>query len=134
MFKLLASIPNPGGGDGITGVFGGKITPPSGIPQGDPLQTIGDLFSTGIKLFIFVASMVLLAFLLWGAFDWIISGGDKEKVSKAQQKITNALIGFIAIFVVFTLFGLITGDILGIVQRSADGGWIFNLPRLNGNN
>ncbi len=122
--------------DSVNDVFGNKITPPTGIPNGgtNPLQAIGDIFSTGIKLFIFVASMVLLAFLLWGALDWIMSGGDKEKVAKAQQKITNALIGFIAIFVIFTLFGVITGDILGIVQRSENGGWIFNLPRLNGNN
>ncbi|MEO6508790.1 MAG: hypothetical protein ABIO02_02455 [Patescibacteria group bacterium] len=114
--------------------FIGTINPPSGIPNyNNPQELISNLLGTGIKMFIIVASLVLLMFLLWGALDWILSGGEKEKLHKAQSKITNAIIGFVLIFVMLALFGLITGDILGIVVRTDDGGWFINLPSLGGN-
>jgi fumarate reductase subunit D len=120
--------------DTASGIFGSPIVAPSGFidPTDNPQIAISNLLATGLKLFIVVASLVLLIFLLWGALDWIISGGEKEKIGKAQSKITNSIIGFLLIFVVLAIFGVLTGDILGVVTRSADGGWIFNLPTLGG--
>jgi hypothetical protein len=103
-------------------------------PGTNPLTSISNLLVKGIQLFILVAGLLMLFFLLWGALDWIISGGDKEKVAKAQSKITNSIVGFVVLFVVLGAFGVITGDILGIMHRSADGGWIFNLPTLGSPN
>jgi hypothetical protein len=38
-----------------------------------------------------------LIYLLQGALSWITSGGDKENVKKAQDKIQAAIIGVIVI-------------------------------------
>ncbi|TRZ51301.1 hypothetical protein D4R99_04540, partial [bacterium] len=80
--------------------------------------------------FIIVAGMFLILYMLWGAFDWIASGGEKEKILKAQNKITNALIGIVLVFVVLTVFNLLAGNILGIVVPNGSGGFDIKLPTL----
>ena len=126
--KLLATAATAGT---IKDFFGGGITPPG--PAGnftDPATALSKMVTFGIRMFVFLASFALLAYLMWGALDWIMSGGEKERLTKAQSKITNAIIGFFIVFIVLSLFGLITGDILGIVTKSPTGDWIFVLPTL----
>lgn len=107
----------------------GKITPPPGPSRlyGDPIVGIGQLFGTLLTIFMLFAGVALLIYLLWGGVEWVMSGGDKEALSKAQLKISNALIGMLWIVVGITLFGLITGNILGIIKHTP-AGWQFNIP------
>ncbi len=109
----------------------GKVTPPPGmnIGAGDPIQALANFIAFGVRAFILFASGALLIYMLWGAFDWINSSGEKEKVAKAQQKITNAVIGMILVFVALTVFGLLTGNILGIIENK-NGVWQFKIPTL----
>ena len=109
----------------------GTVQPPKGMDFGaaDPVAGFGNLIGFGITIFITVAGLFLLIYLLWGAYDWIVSGGDKEKLTKAQTKITNALIGFLLIFVVIVVFNVLAGRILKIVTPT-DQGWQLNLPQL----
>lgn len=59
-------------------------------------------------------------FLLWGALQWVMAGGDKEAVEKARKKITNAITGLLITFSIFAILSLIrvafgvdlTGDIV----------------------
>lgn len=102
----------------------GQVSPPPGMNiggGGDPVAGFGALIGWGINIFIILAGMFLLVYLLWGAFDWISSSGEKEKLTKAQNKITNALVGIILIFVILTAFNLLAGQILGIVEQTPDG-------------
>lgn len=110
----------------------GKISPPPAmnIGGGDPFLGVSKIFSFGLRMVIIVAGFFLLVYLFWGAFDWITSSGEKEKVTKAQQKITGAIIGLLLIFAVLTIWGLLMGDILGIIKNTPQG-WQFNLPILN---
>lgn len=73
---------------------------------------LGIFFSNLVALFYVIAAIVLIFMLLWGAFDWITSEGDKEKVASARNKIINALIGimlFAAAFAVIKVLGQFTG-------------------------
>lgn len=90
---------------------------------------IGSTISKFINMGFIVAGLLMLFFLMWGALDWILSEGDKERVSKAQKKITNAIIGMILIVLSITIFGVVTGDVLGIFVKTRDG-WIMNIPSL----
>ena len=103
----------------------GTVAPPPGAPT-----DIGKFTGGAIRLFIIVAGLFLLMYMLWGAFDWITSGGEKERIVKAQAKITQAVIGMLLVIVSLVLFNLIAGDILGIIQVSPGGGWTINLPTL----
>lgn len=102
----------------------GQIVPPQGAPT-----NLGTFIGGAIRIFIIVAGIFLLIYMLWGAFDWITSGGEKEKLDKARNKITNAVIGMILVVVALALFSLIAGNILKIVTITPDG-WRFNLPTL----
>lgn len=109
----------------------GKVTPPPGmnIGPGDPIEGLGQLIGWGINIFIMLAGMFMLVYLLWGAFDWITSSGEKEKVHKAQSKITNAIVGMVIIFIVLVGFNLLAGQMLGIVDTT-DGGFNLKIPTL----
>ena len=101
----------------------GKVTPPiqNSLANGDPIEALGKVIGVGINLFITAAGLFLLVYLLWGAFDWITSSGEKEKIQKAQNKMTYALVGIVLVFIVISVFGIITGNILGIVENTPTG-------------
>lgn len=125
--KFLAAV-DPA----INDLFGG-ITPPEAMNVGgsDPVVGLGKFIAFGINMFILIAGIFLLLYLLWGAFDWIASSGEKEKIAKAQNKITNAFIGMLLVFVVLTVFNLLAGNILGIIVPNKDtGGFDIKLPTL----
>lgn len=111
----------------------GQITPPSGSETltSNPVEGLAKLIAFGVQMFILIAGGALFIYLMWGAFDYITSGGDKEKVSKAVNKMTSAVIGIIILFAVFAIYGTIAGDILGIIKKDpTTGNWTFTLPRL----
>ncbi len=115
----------------INDLFGG-ISPPAAMNIGgsDPVAGFGKFIAFGINMFILVAGMFLILYLLLAAFDWITSGGDKEKIQKAQNKITNALIGILLVFVVLGVFVAFAGNSLGIIRPNGSGGFDIRLPTL----
>ncbi len=100
----------------IKDVFG-VITPPpaiAGLLKGDPTGAggISKFLSNFVVLIYSVSAIVLIFMILWGAFDWIISEGDKEKLANAQKKLINAFVGIIILaitFAVIAVFGAFTG-------------------------
>ena len=66
-----------------------------------------------IRFFFIVAGLVALVYLLLGALGWITSGGNKESVDKAREKIQAAIVGIVMIFVVLAIVGLVE-NIFGI--------------------
>jgi hypothetical protein len=51
--------------------------------------------------------------IIWGAVDWIFSGGDKEKIAGARKRITQSIIGLVLLSSAFVIM-LVLGQILGI--------------------
>ncbi|QQG44498.1 MAG: hypothetical protein HYW86_01105 [Candidatus Roizmanbacteria bacterium] len=94
------------------------------------MSLLGSTIGKFINLALIGGGIFMLIYLLWGALDWIVSEGDKEKVEKARNKIQNAVIGMLLVVISLTIFGVVSGDILGIVTKT-DNGWIINLPSLN---
>lgn len=95
----------------------GTVSPPPALDdliKRDPTGAggIGLFLSNLIALIYSIASIVLIFMLVWGAFDWLTSGGDKEKLQGAQRKILNAIIGIILFaiaFAVIQVLGAFTG-------------------------
>lgn len=69
---------------------------------------ISTLLSNAVNLIFSIAAVVLLFMVLWGAFDWMISEGDKEKIAAARSKILNAMIGLILIAIAFAIVRLLS--------------------------
>lgn len=97
----------------------GTISPPPAIDKFGGLDLtktgavgISKFLSNLITLIYTLAAIVLIFMLLWGAWDWITSEGDKEKLDSARKKIINALVGIILFAVAFAIiqvFGQFTG-------------------------
>lgn len=95
----------------------GAITPPPALQKfigkdATGAEGLSRLLSNLVSLIYLLAAVVLVLMLLWGAFDWMTSEGDKEKIEKARNKIINAIIGillFAVAFAVIQLIGTFTG-------------------------
>ena len=81
----------------------GKIDPPPGTPVGTGPEGLGKFIAFGVQMFFLVPGIAALIYLLRGAFAWITSGGDKEKLQKAQAMLRNAIVGLLLIFVVLSV-------------------------------
>lgn len=86
----------------------GQIKPPDALRNlvnQDPTGAggLGQFFSNLIRLIYILATVVLLFMIIWGAWDWMTSEGDKEKLQNAQRKIINAIIGIILFAVAFAI-------------------------------
>ncbi len=115
------------------GTIFGTIAPPPGTPgnPNDPIGGLSKLLSTGLQLLILVAAILAFIYMLWGALDWINSNGEKEKLLKAQNKIIQATVGLIILIGVFTVFTVITGQILGNqIIDTTGGGWRLIIPTI----
>lgn len=93
--------------DEIRDVFG-RIEPPAPVANlGFGAAGIGNFLTALINLIFSAAGIVFIFMLLWGAFQWLISGGEKEKLAQAQQRIIHALIGLVLFAIAFALIGII---------------------------
>ncbi len=74
---------------------------------------LGDIVSELLKYLFPLAGLLVLLYLLFGGFQLMTSGGDPKKMQEAKGKLTNALVGFIIVFIAYWLVQLV-GTILGI--------------------
>lgn len=72
-------------------------------PNFDRSIQLGPLITTIINTMYPLVGILLLIYLLWGAFELLTSGGDKGKVQSAQKRMTYALIGFALVIFAFLI-------------------------------
>lgn len=92
-----------------------------GVPKLSSAEgSIQTIILNVISLFFAIGGIGVVIYFIWGAVDWIMSGGDKEKVANARKKMTNSLIGLLLLslsFAIIRLVGAIAGfDPLGNMQ------------------
>ena len=66
-------------------------------------KDLGAFIGNVLTVLFTIAVLVVLFMLVWGAYEWITSGGDKEAVGKARGRILNALIGLAVLAVAYAL-------------------------------
>src|SRR3989344_4610663 len=70
---------------------------------GFKIPSLGDLLTFAIRAFFVIAGLAALFYLLLGALAWVTSGGDKDAVTAAREKIQAAVIGMILIVAVLAI-------------------------------
>lgn len=67
------------------------------VPGGDNPEKGGSQFAITIatlwQTIIIVGGLAFLLYFLWGGIQWIMAGGEKNKLEEAKAKITQGLIG-----------------------------------------
>jgi hypothetical protein len=84
----------------------GVKTPP-GTSIINPDTSIGAIVSFGVAFVIVIAFLAALLYIVIGAFQWITSGGDKQKVADARNHILAAVIGLIVIALSFVIINVV---------------------------
>jgi ABC-type multidrug transport system fused ATPase/permease subunit len=74
--------------------YRGLLGSPIRLPKGFAAD-IAAVINSVMNLVMLVAALLVLMYLIWGAFDWLTSGGDKGKIDGARQKIMAAVVGLI---------------------------------------
>ncbi len=116
MTKILAQSLQIPWGTGDTTTIKGPLDNYSGGQF-----TLGSIISRVIPYIFFFAGIGLLLMLLGSGFSFLTSAGDPKKMEKAKSQLTNALVGFLIIFVAFWLVQAI-GIMFGIEAIVGVGG------------
>ena len=66
-----------------------------------PGAKLGDIISRFFEVAIFLAGFLAFFWLVWGAFQYIFAGGNKENLAKARGRITWAIVGLILTILAF---------------------------------
>lgn len=81
--------------------------------EGGAGQVIANLISTFLSAALILAAILVLLYLIMGAFEWITSQGDSSKLQSARDKIMHAIIGIIVLSAVIAIFMLVQ-NLLGV--------------------
>jgi len=72
------------------------------------INTLADVVNRLIIFIMPVGGVILLLVLIWGGYDYMMSGGAPEKIKSAQAKLTTAIIGFVLLITSYILVKVIT--------------------------
>ena len=92
---------------------GGDIEGPVKGPEGQPLNTLGDIISLVLPILISISGVILFLILVWGGINIMTSSGDPEKIKSGKSKITTSLVGFALLVFSYLIVKLIS-NIFGI--------------------
>ena len=70
---------------------------------GFKIPTLGDILTFAIRAFFAIAGLAALFYMLLGAFAYVTSGGDKDAITAAREKIQAAVIGMILLVAVLAV-------------------------------
>lgn len=87
---------------------------PSGQGNFDALCNItgggfGKFVGNAVVAAMVLASLVSLAFLIYGGVKWIMSEGDKTQVEAARNTIIGAVVGLVVVFVSYLILSIVLG-------------------------
>lgn len=85
-----------------------------------------DVFTNIIVLLFTVGALGFIIMFVWGTVDWILSGGDKEKIAGARKRIITAITGLVLLALTFVI-AIIVGQVLGLCALRQ---FQFIIPRL----
>jgi hypothetical protein len=108
------SDPNDPGGQSVNTInIGNQLSNSKlGIQSQNSQGVVGTILKNVLVLFFTVGGIGATIYFIWGAVDWILSGGDKEKVSNARKKMTQALIGLALLALSFVIIRVV-GEVIG---------------------
>lgn len=82
-----------------------------GIPSGGLDTTGKNIVQVTLNLLVLVGIIMALVFILYSGIQWILSGGEKQKLEQARHRLTYSIVGLLVIvlsfFIVNTVLTLI---------------------------
>lgn len=98
-----------GSGTAVVGDINLTNIQTKGIQASTPIDVI---LRNAFTIVFAVAALTVLVFLIYGAFKWITSGGEKDGTKAARTYITNALVGLAILALAFVILRVV-GQLVG---------------------
>lgn len=84
-----------------------RIPVPPSLPSGG-LDTVGNnIIQVVFNYFSLGVGIVAMIFIMYAGIQMIISGGDKQKLQAARNRLTYAIVGFIIVICAFVIVNMI---------------------------
>jgi len=90
-------------------------------------KTLDNFLPNLLQIALILGSIIAFAFLIWGAIDYIMSGGNQERLKTSKAIIGNALTGLAILAAVWIIWRTIT-YFLGL-SNTVSGPIKFNFPK-----
>jgi len=84
-----------------------EIPYPEGFKFSGGQSTLGAVVSEALKYLYPLAGLILFGIIIFAGFQYLTSAGNEEQMKKASSMLTNAIIGFVILFVSFWLMKLL---------------------------
>ncbi len=78
--------------------------------------SLGEVINRILLVIIPLAGVILFLVLVWGGYDFLLSGGNPEKIKRGKARITTAFIGFLILILAF-LIAKIVSQVFGLGQE-----------------
>lgn len=76
------------------------------------IDNLNDIWSVALgilEILLRFSAYIAILFILWGAFDMMMSQGNPDRVSKARGTITNAVIGLVIAIMATAIVSFVAG-------------------------
>lgn len=70
----------------------------------DHSSQFGEILGNTLNIIMVIALLILLFYLIWGAIEWITSGGDSGKLQNARNRMLQAGVGVLILSATLALF------------------------------
>jgi len=96
MEYLALKIPNP---QGTPTEVGG----PDQLPTGGLYTKGADIIQVALTLLFLVGIVLAIIFIIYSGIQWTMSGGDKQKLQNARNRLVYAIVGLLVISLSFII-------------------------------
>ncbi len=94
-------------------INGTPIPVPGGIPSGGFGTSGINAIQVALTTLFVLADVAALAFVIFAGIQWVMSGGDKQKIQSARNRLIYSIIGLIVITLSFFIVKVVTDLIFG---------------------
>jgi len=72
-----------------------------------------------INVIVSLLGLIAVVLIIIGGFQWMTSGGEEEKITKAKQLMINGIIGLVIIVLAYAIATFIIGKLVDVVNQPA---------------
>lgn len=96
MKNLVLKIPNPQG-------VPVEIKGPTEFPTGGLYDKGTDIIQVGLTLLFLFGIVLAIVFIIYSGLQWAMSGGDKQKLQNARNRLIYSIIGLLVVSLSFII-------------------------------
>jgi len=98
----------------LNDAFGGpleKVAETGGYKVKNSDANINSLISTGINTALSLLGVIFLILMIYAGYTWMTARGEEEKVTKAKETITRAIIGLIIVVAAYAISAFVISSL-----------------------